>query len=124
MAASIGAGSATRGAVGPAVAWLRGIGMMPTRLTRPTVGLIPTSAATADGQMMLPSVSVPMPTAARLAANAPPVPGLEPQGLGTDEDGYSARPPPALTPEVDIRERACGEMQRVHVPTQTNHALR
>ena len=42
---------------------------------------MPTSPATADGQMMLPSVSVPMPTVARLAAIAVPVPALEPQGL-------------------------------------------
>ena len=57
------------------------IGMMPRRLTSPTVGLRPTSALTEDGQMMLPSVSVPMPIAARLAAMALPVPELEPQGL-------------------------------------------
>ena len=55
--------------------------MMPLRLTRPTVGLRPTRPATDAGQMMLPSVSVPTPTAARLAAIAAPVPALEPQGL-------------------------------------------
>ena len=55
--------------------------MMPLRLTRPTVGLMPTRPATEDGQMMLPSVSVPMPAAARLAAIAVPVPELDPQGL-------------------------------------------
>jgi hypothetical protein len=55
--------------------------MMPPRLTRPTVGLRPTRPFTAEGQMMLPSVSVPTPTMARLAAMAVPVPALEPQGL-------------------------------------------
>ena len=55
--------------------------MMPLRLTRPTVGLSPTRPFTDAGQMMLPSVSVPMPTAARLAAIAAPVPELEPHGL-------------------------------------------
>ena len=55
--------------------------MMPLRLTRPTVGFSPTRPATDAGQMMLPSVSVPTPTAARLAAIAVPVPELEPQVL-------------------------------------------
>ncbi len=55
--------------------------MMPRRLTRPTVGLSPTSPFTEAGQMMLPSVSVPTPNDARLAAIAAPVPELEPHGL-------------------------------------------
>src|SRR3546814_5126081 len=49
------------------------------------------SAATADGQMTLPSVSVPMPTAARLAAIALPVPALEPQGLRSRAYGLRVR---------------------------------
>ena len=55
--------------------------MMPLRLTAPTVGFRPTSPLTDAGHRMLPSVSVPTPTAARLAAIAVPVPALEPQGL-------------------------------------------
>ena len=55
---------------------------MPLRLTRPTVGFKPTSAATEAGQRMLPSVSVPIPIAARLAAIAVPVPELDPQRAG------------------------------------------
>src|SRR3546814_11339828 len=50
IAASTAAASATLRAIGPAVSWLREIGMIPSRLTSPTVGLIPTSEATADGQ--------------------------------------------------------------------------
>ncbi len=73
--------SLTLRAIGPAVSCEIEIGMMPRRLTRPTVGFRPTSPATAEGQMMLPSVSVPTPIAARLAAIAAPVPELEPQGL-------------------------------------------
>ena len=61
--------------------------MMPRRLTTPTVGFSPTNPATAAGQMMLPSVSVPTPTAARLAAIADPVPELEPQGLRSSTYG-------------------------------------
>ena len=57
------------------------IGMMPLRLTAPTVGLMPTSPETPDGHTIEPSVSVPTPMAARLAAIAVPVPELEPHGL-------------------------------------------
>lgn len=66
--------------LGPAVSCEAEIGMMPSRLTKPMVGFRPTKAATAAGQMMLPSVSVPMPTVASPAAIALPVPALEPQG--------------------------------------------
>ena len=81
IAVSSAAASATLRAIGPAVSCETEIGMMPLRLTSPTVGLMPTRPATAEGQMMLPSVSVPMPRVARLAAMALPVPELEPQGL-------------------------------------------
>src|SRR6478735_9189514 len=81
IAVSSAAASETLRAMGPAVSCECEIGMMPLRLTSPTVGLIPTRPAIDDGQMMLPSVSVPTPTAARLAAIALPVPELDPQGL-------------------------------------------
>jgi hypothetical protein len=67
--------------MGPAVSWVMEIGMMPVRLTSPTVGFRPTRPFTDAGQMMLPSVSVPTPTAPRLAAIAAPVPELDPQGF-------------------------------------------
>ena len=67
--------------MGPAVSCETEIGMMPVRLTRPTVGFSPARPFTDAGQMMLPSVSVPTPNAPRLAAIAEPVPELEPQGL-------------------------------------------
>ncbi len=57
------------------------IGMIPARLTRPTVGFRPTRPQVFDGDPIEPSVSVPMPTAAKLAAMAPPVPELDPDGL-------------------------------------------
>ena len=58
---------------------------MPARLTRPTVGLIPTKEFADDGQTTEPSVSVPIAAAQRLAAVAAPEPELEPQGLRSDE---------------------------------------
>jgi hypothetical protein len=40
------------------------MGTMPARLTRPSVGLMPTRPQLFDGETMEPSVSVPTPTAA------------------------------------------------------------
>jgi hypothetical protein len=57
------------------------MGMMPERLTRPSVGLMPTSEHADAGQTIEPSVSVPMAAAAKLAATATPEPELEPHGL-------------------------------------------
>ena len=73
--------SATVRPIGPAVSCVCEIGTMPLRLTSPTVGLRPTSAWTELGQTIEPSVSVPTPTAARLAATAAPVPDEEPHGV-------------------------------------------
>ena len=57
------------------------MGMTPVLLTKPTVGLMPTTPQIALGQTIDPSVSVPMVTAARLAAAAAPDPEEEPHGL-------------------------------------------
>src|SRR5688572_22373660 len=95
------AASATERAIGPAVSCEEEIGMMPLRLTMPTVGLMPTRPFTEAGQMMLPSVSVPTPIAARLAAIAAPVPELEPHGLRSRTYGFFVCPPRELQPEDD-----------------------
>ena len=55
--------------------------MMPERLTRPTVGLRPTMPLIAAGQVIEPSVSVPMAAAHRPAATATAEPVLDPQPL-------------------------------------------
>jgi hypothetical protein len=68
-------------AIGPAVSWLAEMGMIPDRLTSPTVGLIPQMPLIEDGLVTDPSVSVPMAAAQRLAAVAAPEPELEPEGL-------------------------------------------
>ena len=113
IAASSTAASATLRVIGPAVSWLLEIGMMPLRLTRPTVGFMPTRPVTDDGQMMLPSVSVPMPPAARLAAIALPVPELEPQGLRSSTYGLRVRPPRALQPELERVRAEIGPFAQV-----------
>ena len=66
---------------GPVVSWVWEIGTTPARLTRPMVGLRPTTPETLAGQTMLPSVSEPMPTEQKLADTAAADPELEPQGL-------------------------------------------
>src|SRR5437762_9361111 len=70
------AASATERAIGPAVSWSAVIGMIPYRLTRPTVGLIPTSMFWFEGLRIDPDVSVPTFAAQKLAAV--PVPELDP----------------------------------------------
>ncbi len=80
-APSSSAASATVRAIGPAVSWLAGIGITPARLTRPTVGLSPTTPLVVAGQTIEPSVSVPTATGHRLALTATPEPLLEPHGF-------------------------------------------
>ncbi len=75
------AASRTVSVIGPAVSWLWLIGTICVRLTSPTVGLKPTMPLTPAGQVIDPSVSVPMVIGARLAAVAAPLPADEPQVL-------------------------------------------
>src|SRR5688500_19232703 len=98
--------------------------MMPVRLTSPTVGFRPTSPATDEGQMMLPSVSVPTPMAARLAAIAVPVPELDPHGLRSRTYGFFVCPPRELQPEVDRVERKFAHSLRLVRPRMTTPASR
>src|ERR1044072_9764996 len=75
------AASATVRPCGPTVSCVCEIGTTPARLVRPTVGLMPTTPLAFPGHTMLPSVSVPSDTAAKLGLPAAPDPELEPQGL-------------------------------------------
>ncbi len=59
--------------------WL--IGTMWVRLTRPTVGLNPTTPLTEAGQTIEPFVSVPIATGARPTATAAALPDDEPQAV-------------------------------------------
>src|SRR6266436_10260242 len=77
---SAAAASATVRPCGPTVSCVWEIGTTPARLVRPTVGLMPTTPLAFAGQTMLPSVSEPKETAAKLAEAAAPEPELEPQG--------------------------------------------
>src|SRR5215469_6710335 len=75
------AASATVRPCGPTVSCVCEMGTTPARLVRPTVGLMPTTPLAFAGQTMLPSVSVPRDTVAKLADAAAPEPELDPQGL-------------------------------------------
>ena len=63
------------------MSWVAEMGMTPARLVSPTVGLMPTTPLTPEGQMIDPSVSVPSATATRFAATAIAEPELEPHGV-------------------------------------------
>src|SRR5262245_43378895 len=99
MAVSSAAASDTVRAIGPAVSCECAIGMIPERLTNPSVGLMPTSPLMADGDVIEPSVSVPTATAARLAAMAAPEPELEPLVSRSRAYGLRVSPPRELQPE-------------------------
>src|SRR6188474_2471568 len=124
MTPSRAAASATVRAIGPAVSWLCEIGMMPARLTRPTVGLIPTSPLVDAGHTMDPSVSVPIAAAHRLALAAAPEPELEPQGERSRAYGLRVWPPRPLQPLVERVERKFAHSLRFVLPRITAPAFR
>ncbi len=55
--------------------------MMPSRLTSPIVGRMPTMLLADAGERMEFTVSVPIPRMPKLAARPAPVPPLEPPGV-------------------------------------------
>src|SRR5712671_3217269 len=95
------AASATVRACGPIVSWTCEMGTAPPRLVSPTVGLRPITPFTFPGHTMLPSVSDPRETAAKLAEAAAPDPELEPQALRSSEYGLCVRPPRPDQPLVE-----------------------
>src|SRR2546425_3101216 len=124
MAPSKIAASVTVRAIGPAVSWLWAIGTIPDRLTRPTVGLIPTIPFAVAGQTIEPSVSVPIATAERFAATATPEPELDPHGLRFSAYGFRTRPPRPLQPLVEWVERKFAHSLRFVLPRMTAPASR
>src|SRR3954451_14958989 len=98
--------------------------MMPARLMRPSVGLIPTNPDADDGQTTDPSVSVPTPTVARFAAIADPVPELDPQALRSSTYGFFVSPPRPLQPLVECVERKFAHSLSLVFPRITAPASR
>src|ERR1700760_2844598 len=98
--------------------------MMPARLTNPTVGLIPTRPFDDDGHTIEPSVSVPIPTAAKFAEMPAPVPELDPQGLRSSAYGFFVKPPRPLHPLTEWLERMLAHSLRLVLPRITAPATR
>src|SRR5919198_2933430 len=118
------AASATVRACGPTVSCVWEMGTTPPRLVRPTVGLMPTTPLTFAGQTMLPSVSVPRPTAVKLAATDAPEPELEPHALRSSEYGLCVSPPRPDQPLVEKKERKFAHSERFVFPRITAPAAR
>ena len=98
--------------------------MMPLRLIRPSVGLMPTRLLAAAGEVIEPSVSVPTATAARLAAIDAPEPALEPLVLRSSEYGFLLKPPRPLQPEEERVERKLAHSLKLVLPIITQPAAR
>src|SRR5215469_14532514 len=113
MTLSTAAASATVRPWGPTVSWVCEMGTTPARLTRPTVGLMPTTPFAFAGQTMLPSVSVPIDTAAKLDEAAAPEPELEPHGLRSMPYGLLVCPPRPDQPLTDSNERKFAHSERL-----------
>src|SRR6266480_1218769 len=93
--------------------------MTPDRLTRPSVGLIPTMPQHVDGETIEPSVSVPIATAQRLAATATPEPELDPDGVRSRAYGLRHCPPRPLQPLDEWVERKFAHSERFALPSST-----
>src|SRR6266550_3303750 len=98
--------------------------MTPDRLTRPSVGLIPTMPQHVDGETIEPSVSVPIATAQRLAATPTPEPELDPDGVRSRAYGLRHCPPRPLKPLDDRVERKFAHSERFALPSSTAPAAR
>src|SRR5438128_9498458 len=104
---------------GPTVSCVCEMGTTPPRLVTPTVGLRPTTLLTFAGQTMLPSVSEPRLTAAKLAAAAAADPELDPQALRSSEYGLWVSPPRPDHPLVEKKERKLAHSERLVLPRIT-----
>src|SRR5437762_13769242 len=98
--------------------------MMPLRLKRPTVGLMPTTEFVCAGDTIDPLVSVPTAAAARFAATATAEPELEPEGLRSSAYGFLVWPPRALQPLEECDDRMLAHSLRFALPRMTAPALR
>src|SRR6185312_2820756 len=118
------AASATVRHSGPAVSWLWAIGIIPARLTSPTVGLKPTSPHAFAGLTIEPSVSVPIATAQRLALAATADPELEPEGVRSSTEGFRHWRPRPLQPLDERLDRKLAHSERFALARITAPAAR
>ena len=87
----------------------------PARDVRPTVGLIPTTLLLLDGQVMLPSVSVPSVTATSPMEAATPEPEDDPQGSACGKYALVFCPPRPDHPDA-MSPRKCAHSDRFAFP--------
>src|ERR1700704_5390784 len=100
------------------------MGTTPARLTRPAVGLMPTTPLLLAGHTMLPSVSVPIETAVKFAEGAAPEPELDPHGFRLIPYGLLHCPPRPDQPLVAVVDRKLAHSLRVVLPKITAPASR
>src|SRR6266581_1643996 len=86
--------------------------MIPARLTRPTVGFMPTMPQVFAGLMIDPSVSVPTATAQRLALTDTADPELEPDGVRSSTYGFRHWRPRPLQPLDERLDRKLAHSER------------
>src|ERR1700722_6688140 len=97
---------------------------MPSPLTVPTAGLMPTTPLSDAGQVMEPSVSVPIANGASRAASAAPEPEEEPPAQRSNRYGFTVRPPTADQPLVENGDRMLAHCERLVEPRMTRPASR
>src|ERR1700689_3199694 len=100
------------------------MGTMRARLTRPTVGFSPTTPVTAAGQVIEPSVSVPIAASTSPAATAAALPEEEPHGSRSNANGFRVWPPTPLQPEMEAFDRILAHSDRFVLPRITASAAR
>src|SRR5437879_6969920 len=100
------------------------MGIIPARLTSPSVGLMPASPLADDGQTIEPSVSDPTATVHRFAEVAAPDPELDPQALRSSAYGFLVSPPRPLHPLVDGLDRMFAHSLTSVLPCLTAPASR
>ena len=99
-------------AIGPAVSWTGDSGTIPVRLTRPAVGLTPTTPQALDGETIEPSVSVPTASGASPADTPAADPELDPDGLLSSTYGLLACPPRDDQPLLEWVDRKFAHSDR------------
>src|SRR5690348_4694200 len=97
---------------------------MPVRLTRPAVGLMPTTPHALDGETIEPSVSVPMASGARPADTPAADPELDPDGLRSSAYGLAVCPPRVDQPLVEWVDRKFAHSERFDLARITAPAAR
>src|SRR5579863_165085 len=98
------------------------MGTTPSPLTVPTAGLMPTTPLSDAGQVMEPSVSVPIASGASRAASAAPDPDEDPPALRSSRYGFTVSPPTADQPLVDLDERILAHCDRFVEPRMISPA--